>query len=323
MSIMMTISETAQWLKNNNNYLILTHRRPDGDTIGCAGALAEGLRDIGKTAYVLENIEATPRYIPYISDYFPPDGFSPDKVLIVDTASLALFPKNSEMYHDKIDLSIDHHGSNTLYAAHTCLDPTTAACGEVVYALLMEMVGFISQNAADCIYVAVSTDTGCFSFANTTSNTLMVAAHVINAGAAHVTINRKLFRTRSRARIKIEGMIYAGIDFYFNGKVAISSISGDMMRESGALEDDVDDIASIPGSIKGVMCGVTMRELSDPLDCKVSVRTSPKINANAIAQNFGGGGHAMASGFALDVPMADGKKALLEVLKTFFPEDEM
>jgi phosphoesterase RecJ-like protein len=96
-----------------------------------------------------------------------------------------------------------------------------------------------------------------------------------------------------------------------------------MMRESGALEDDVDDIASIPGSIKGVMCGITMRELSGPLDCKVSVRTSPKINANAIAQNFGGGGHAMASGFALDVPMADGKKALLEVLKTFFPEDEM
>jgi len=159
--------------------------------------------------------------------------------------------------------------------------------------------------------------------ANTTANTLRIASLAVEAGAPHVKLNRKLFRTRTRARVKIEGLINARLEFYFGGKVAISSISSEMMAEAGANEDDVDDIASIPGSIKGVMAGITFRELTSPLDCKVSVRTSPTVDANAIAATFGGGGHAMASGFSLDRPMAEGKARLLEVLKDFFPADDM
>jgi phosphoesterase RecJ-like protein len=318
---MLDTAETAAWLKGHNNYLILTHRRPDGDTVGSAGALVQGLREIGKTAYIFNNVETTPRYGSYIKEFIAPDDFEPDEIIIVDTASYELFPKSSESFEGRISLSIDHHPSNSLYAHNTCLDASTASNGEIIYDILMELSGKISEKSAECIYVAVSTDTGCFSFANTTSNTLLVASKAIEAGANHVRINRKLFRTRSRARITIEGMIYSGLEFYFDGKVCISSVSGDMMREAGADDDDVDDIASIPGSVKGVQCGVTMRELSGPSDCKVSVRTSPTVNANAIASNFGGGGHAMASGFSLEVPMAEGKLRLLEVLKAFFPED--
>jgi phosphoesterase RecJ-like protein len=318
---MLSIAETAEWLKKHDEYLILTHRRPDGDTVGCAGALAQGLRDIGKNAFVLPNPEITPRYAVFIEDYLAPDGYSAEHVIIVDTASTSLFPKNGDEYLDSISLCIDHHPSNTFYAQNTCLDSSMASCGEIIFELLMAFSGKICAKSAKCIYVAVSTDTGCFSFANTTSNTLRVASLAVAAGAPHVKLNRRLFRTKSRARIRIEGMINAGLEFYFDGKVAISLITSEMMETAGADEDDVDDVASIPGSVCGVLVGVTMRELTSPQDCKVSVRTSPVVNANAIAAKFGGGGHAMAAGFSLDKPMSEGKIILLEVLKEFISSD--
>ena len=322
MSVMMTTAETACWLNERNNYLILTHRRPDGDTVGCAGALAQGLREIGKTAYVLQNPEITPRYATFVNELLAPEGFKQEHVIIVDTATPALFPKDSDAYLSTVSLSIDHHGSNTLYAERTCLDRSAASCGEVIYEILMALSGKISAKSAECIYVAVSSDTGCFSFANTTANTLKVASLTVEAGAPHVRLNRKLFRTKSRARIKIEGMINAGLEFHFDGKVAFSTITGEMMRAAGADEDDVDDIANVPGSVKGVLAGITLRELSSPKDCKASIRTSPSIDANAIANHFGGGGHAMASGFAQDKTITEVKAELLEVLKDFFPADE-
>jgi len=322
MSMMLSMAETAEWLKTHDNYLILSHRRPDGDTVGCAGALAQGLRNIGKTAFVLPNPEITPRYACFIEDYLASEDYIPAHVIIVDTASTSLFPKNGDKYANSVSLCVDHHPSNTFYAQNTCLESLMASCGEVVFEILMELSGEICAKTAECIYVAVSTDTGCFSFANTTSNTLRVASLAVAAGAPNRKLNRKLFRTKSRARIKIEGMVNSGLEFYFNDKVAISSITSEMMSAAGADEDDVDDIASIPGSIDGVLVGITMRELTSPQDCKVSVRTSPAVNANAIAANFGGGGHAMAAGFSLDCPMSEGKLALLEVLEEFFPPEK-
>ncbi|MCL2201451.1 MAG: bifunctional oligoribonuclease/PAP phosphatase NrnA, partial [Oscillospiraceae bacterium] len=302
-------------------YLILTHRRPDGDTVGSAGALAQGLRDIGKTAYVLQNPEITQRYSKYIADLIAPEDFAHEHVILVDTASPTLFPKDSEKYTQSVSLSIDHHQSNTMYAELTCLDHEFAACGELIYEILMELSGKISPKSAECIYVAITTDTGCFSYANTTANTLSVAAQVVKAGAPHVKINRALFRTKTRARIKVEGMINAGLDFYFGGKVAISAITGEMLQAAGANEDDIDDISNIPGSVQGVQCGITLRELSSPLDCKASIRTSPNIDANAIASHFGGGGHKMAAGFSQDKPISEVKAELVEVLKEFFPAE--
>ena len=312
-------NDTAQWLKERDNFLIITHRRPDGDTIGCAGALAQGLREFGKTAYVLFNPETTPRYTRFVKDHWAPDGYVPEHVIAIDTASCELFPINGESYTGSVSLSIDHHPSNTLYAKLTCLNETDASCGETIYNILIAMSGSVSPKSAECLYAALSTDTGCFVFANTTANTLRVASLLIEAGAPHRELNRILFRTRSHGRIKIEGFIYSGIEFHFGGIVAISTITREMMENAGADEDDVDDIASIPGSIEGVLAGITIRELKSKSDCKVSVRTSPSVSANAICEHFGGGGHPMAAGFSLEKTVPEIKEALLAILGDFLP----
>jgi len=317
MSRLISIAETAQWLQKRDDFLIITHRRPDGDTLGCAGALAQGLREIGKTAYVLYNPEVTPRYTRCVEDCWAADDYTPKTIIVVDTASIDLFTKNALAYKDNISLCIDHHSSNTKYADFVCLDSTYASCGEIVYEILMSISKKISETTAERLYVAVSTDTGCFSFGNTTSNTLSVAARLVDAGAPIKYLNKILFRTKTMGRVKIEGLINTGMEFHFDGKVAIVAITREMMELSDADEDDLDDIATIAGSIEGVGIGITIRELSSINDCKISVRAMPQYNANEICKRFGGGGHQSAAGASIKKTITEVKTALLEALKDF------
>jgi phosphoesterase RecJ-like protein len=318
---MMTTPETAHWLMERDCFLILTHRRPDGDTAGSAGALAQGLRDYGKNAYILPNPEMTPRYMRFIKEYHPPPDFEADTIITVDIASYDLLTKNAEEYKDKITLCIDHHSSNTEYAEYLCLDSDTASCGELVYKILIGLSSEISPKIAECLYVAVATDTGCFAYANTTANTLQTAAYLVKAGAPQKELNKTFFRTKTRSRIDIEGKIYSGLEYYFNGRVAIASISKKMMEEAGATEDDIDDISSLPIVIEGVIAGITIRELKSEQDIKVSIRTMPGIDANAIAAQLGGGGHRMAAGVSVTSSIADVKEKLIEIIADCIDQD--
>ena len=169
------------------------------------------------------------------------------------------------------------------------------------------------------LYIAVSTDTGCFSFANTTGNTLRVAAQLVDAGVPIGELNKELFRKKAKSRILLEGMITSGMSFYFDGAVAIVTITKAMMEEAGADENDMDDIAAIPGAIEGVIVGITIRELSGSTGSKVSVRTTALVNANTLCARFGGGGHAMAAGFSIQSSVEQTKQGLLGALGDIFP----
>ena len=315
MNNIITPFETAYRLKEHDNFLLITHRRPDGDTIGSAGALAQGLREQGKTAYVLQNPEATPRYARFMSDYLAPDDYKAEYIIAIDTATYDLFPKNAEEYKGSINLCIDHHKSNTLYADHVCLEAERASCGEVVFDILMAMSGSISSITAERLYVALSTDTGCFSFSNTTSNTLYVASLLIEAGAPNKDLNKQLFKTITRGRIKIEGLLTSGLEFHFDDRVAIATITNEMMEIAKADEDDIDNIAALPSSIEGVCVGITIRELTSPTDCKISVRTKAPYDAQVICEKFGGGGHKLAAGCTIEKPIDEIKEMLMEVLR--------
>ena len=315
----LTINDTVRWLTERDNFLVLTHLRPDGDTLGSAAALVKGLVRSGKTAYILKNPEATPRYTTYVEKHWAPDNFNPSFVITVDTASEGVFQVNAADYLDKVSLSIDHHPSNTGYAEYRCLDAEKASCGEIIYELLLELGSGIDAETAISLYVAVSTDTGCFAFANTTANTLRVAAALVDAGAPIGELNRELFRKKAKSRILLEAMITSGMGFYFDGAVAIATITNDMMEKAGASENEMDDIASIPGAIEEVVVGITIRELPGAAGCKVSVRTTPLVSANDLCALFGGGGHAMAAGFSNKASVEETRDKLLEALRGIFP----
>ena len=314
MSKIITVSETAAWFKERDRFLIITHRRPDGDTVGCAGALAQGLSEQGKTVFILENPEITPRYLRFMEDHIAPDGYEPEHIIVVDTASYDLFPNNAEKYKNSISLCIDHHPSNTGYADLLCLESDRAACGEIIFEILMTMTGSIGASSAGRLYAAISTDTGCFTYGNTTANSLFVASLLVEAGAPLKELNKLLFRTKTRSRIMMEGMITSNLEFFFDGKAAITIITREMMEKANADEDDIDDISSLPGGIEGVYIGITIRELTSPLDSKISVRTAAPYNASTICKHFGGGGHSLAAGATVAKTVGEVKAEMLEVL---------
>lgn len=311
----MTPMEAAEFLKAHDRYLILTHVRPDGDTIGCAAGLCRALRLGGKEACVLENPEATSLFTPYLEGLLSPEGYEPGTVVAVDMAARGLFPENAKQYLEGVDLTIDHHPSQEFYAQNTCLDAGRAACGELMYDIV-HLLGGITPEIGEALYVAVSTDCGCFVYSNTTPATHRVAAALMETGFDPYPVNRRHFRTKSFKRLKIEGMLAAGMELRDNGQTALVFLTLDMLREVGAEERDIDDISAFVGQVEGVKNGITLRELKSG-ECKLSLRTDPgDLNASAVCALLGGGGHAAAAGATIPGTMEEARQAVLVAMET-------
>ena len=315
----MNITECAKWLSDRDNFLFLTHRRPDGDTLGSSAALAGALQTLGKTAFLFKNPEVTERYAPYVRDFYAPADFSPDFVISVDTASEAMMPVGVGIFADNVALSIDHHPSNTGYAENTLCDHTRAACGEIVFELI-KALGVMDSTAATALYIALATDTGCFSYENTTANTFAVASKLVEYGADSAYLNRYLFRSKTRGRIAIEGIVFSGMEFFFDDRAAVVVITNEQLAVANASEDDMENIAAFPVMVEGIEVGALIRELPDGR-CKVSLRSGATVDSNAVCARFGGGGHASAAGFATSKKYALVRELLIPVMGEFLGYD--
>ncbi len=315
----MTAREAAALLSGWDHILILTHKRPDGDTTGCAIALCKTLRQAGKTAFVLPNPDATSLFDPYWGDTLALQGFQPEKVVSVDIASQGLFPENAQIYLDKVDLAIDHHPSNEGFGHVNCVEPDKAACGEIIYEVVRHLIGDLGPDIALPLYVAVSTDTGCFAYPNTSPNTHRVAAALMETGIDSHWVNKRHFRTKSYTRLRVEGRMMDTMELHDSGKVAIAAISLKDMAQLGATERDVEDIAAVTGQLEGVETAVTIRELK-PGECKLSVRTGENLNASLVCGLLGGGGHAAAAGCTVHGTVNEAKQAILAAIRTIQAE---
>lgn len=293
--MVITCADAAQALLAANQILILTHRRPDGDTLGCASALCQGLCALQKQAYILQNPEVTKRYAPLVTAYYPPSDFVPQFIVTVDVADYGLFPDTAKQYEGKIDLAIDHHRSNPLFAMQNLVTPDAGACAETVYDVLMACGAPLTQSIAEAIYVALSTDTGCFRFSNTTPHTHAVAAACLSTGFDGGEWNRALFETKSRPRFEMERIIFDSMEFFEEGKIALAILYHADIARTGATPDDLDSIASLTRQIEGVQIGLTITEHQNGT-AKVSVRTTKQVDASALCAQFGGGGHLRAAG---------------------------
>ena len=294
----MTVSEVAAYLHAHDNYLILTHRRPDGDTLGCAAALCAMLRQMGKMAGVLYNRETTGHFEPYVEPYWVADDFDYDVVVSVDLAALSLFPDNAEMFKTRVDLAIDHHPSYEGFGKESCVHPECAACGEILCALAQEL-GQLTPEVALPLYVAVSTDTGCFVYSNVTANTHRAAAALMETGIDYKAANKLHFRTKSKKRLALEGELLRTMEFYDEDRVVIVAVPQSLQQRMALSEADMEDLASLGGLVEGTDCAVTMKETKDGA-WKVSVRTGARVNATLACSFLGGGGHRAASGCLIE-----------------------
>ena len=310
----MTTREAAALLRRQDNVLILTHRRPDGDTVGCAAALCLALRQLGKTAWLLDNPDITATNGVYAQGLWAPENFTPDFVVAVDIAARSLFSPGAEGYGDRVDLTIDHHPSQEFFAAQTCLEADKAACGEIVYEICREL-GPLTPAVALPLYVAVATDTGCFVYANTTAHTHTVAAALMETGIDSFAVNKRHFRTKSRKRLALEADLLSHMEFFHGGKGVFLTVPLSLMERVGASEDDAEDLSALANLVEGVDCGAVLRELR-PGEWKLSLRTGAegRVNATEACRLLGGGGHAMAAGATVSGSLPEVKAKVLSAI---------
>jgi phosphoesterase RecJ-like protein len=305
-----TTTEAIDLLTGKDDILILTHQRPDGDTMGSAAALCCALRALGKTAYLYDNPQFADSQ-PWITEgYLAPEGFSGSFVVAVDTADKTLFPLG---YSGGAELCIDHHPSNTRYAENTVLDSAKASCGEIMMEIVKGLNGGLSKTAADLLYIAVSTDTGCFVYGNTTGDTLRAAAELCDAGASNTALNKLLFRTSTKARLELESLMYSSFRYYNGGYTVVSIVTDEMMEKAGATESDCTDLASVPGRVQNSATTVLIRETDESLS-QVSIRTNGAVNASEVCKAFGGGGHLMAAGCNVRAGVYEAEKLILAAI---------
>ena len=314
----LTVRQAAERLRAFDNVLVLTHLRPDGDTVGSAAALCAGLRALGKTAYLLPNPELTDTAAPYFRPYAAPADFQPERVVSTDIAAAALFPENAKPYAERVDLAIDHHPSFEGFGRENYVRPSAAATGEIIYDILAEL-GPITAEMALPLYMAVSTDCGCFAYNNTTAQTHAVAAALLRTGIDFQAVNKTFFRTKTKKRLALEAAMLSEIEYHDHDRVAVLAVPMSLIARAQATETDAEDLSALGGQIEGVDCAVTMRELR-PDVWKFSLRTGPRVNATNVCALLGGGGHAAAAGCTVEAPFAEAKGRMLEAIAQMVPD---
>ena len=304
----MTFDEIAALLKDEsiNNYILLTHKSPDGDTLGSGFALCRVLKNMGKKVKILGSDGFPDRY-DFLYEGYTEDSLGenePHRVIAVDIADTSLMGKNLEYYTHPgtVDLCIDHHISNKMYAKQSYVDGSASATGLVLFELFSFMGIEIDKQTAVCLYTAIATDTGCFKYENTTPRAHIAAADLMEKGVDYTRINRLMFDIKSRRRIEVEQAALTNMEQALGGRVTLICVTKELLETSGAAEAEISGLSAVPLTVEGTDVGVTIR-YKDNDRYKLSVRTTDKADASAICKEFGGGGHIRAAGCEINAPL--------------------
>ncbi len=292
----LSVSRAAELLMQRDNITLLCHRRPDGDTVGSAFALYYALKTLGKEVRVLC---ADP--LPKLYDYLYP-GYKPGRILYepveyvvaVDVATAGMLGSLEERYGTMVDLCIDHHPSNSDYAAQTCLWSEAGACAEPVAAIIKAIGLPVSGRIAECIYTGLATDTGGFRYSNTSAGSMRLAAEIMESGVDTALLNTRIFESESKAKVLAEAAMMSALQFYADDRIAVMPVTLAVRAATGVTGEELEDVAGIPRKIEGVLLGITIKEHED--ECHISLRSKEPVNADEIAKVFGGGGHRFAAG---------------------------
>ena len=317
----LSVSRAAELLMQRDNITLLCHRRPDGDTVGSAFALYYALKTLGKEVRVLC---ADP--LPKLYDYLYPE-YKPGRILYepveyvvaVDVATAGMLGSLEERYGTMVDLCIDHHPSNSDYAAQTCLWSEAGACAEPVAAIIKAIGLPVSGRIAECIYTGLATDTGGFRYSNTSAGSMRLAAEIMESGVDTALLNTRIFESESKAKVLAEAAMMSALQFYADDRIAVMPVTLAVRAATGVTGEELEDVAGIPRKIEGVQLGITIKEHED--ECHISLRSKEPVNADEIAKVFGGGGHRFAAGCTIKASVEEAAGLLVAEAIKHLPKE--
>jgi phosphoesterase RecJ-like protein len=295
-----------EFFQTRQRFVLTTHVNPDGDAIGSEIALALWLRSLGKTVQII-NHNATP----FVYRFMDPDGSirvfdatrdttalrEADAIVVLDTnhlsrvGSMEAFVRSSPAKR----ICIDHHLDPEPFSDLTLITPEATSTGEILYRLLSGAIpGALPRSIAEALYVAIMTDTGSFRYPRVDASTHRMVAALIESGADPVELYGQVYNRWSLGRLRLLGEMLSSMETACDGRIACVTVTRDMLRRTGTLEEDTDNFTTYPMSVEGVVAGIFFLELDTGF--KISFRSHGDVPINALAQEFGGNGHKNAAG---------------------------
>ena len=298
-------ADAAKIITANKNILILFHVHPDADAVGSAFALRAFVERNGGRAWCVCADELSERYR-FISNgvqesVLPeaiPEDFKSDAIVTVDTASPSQLGALYEMYKDKIDLMIDHHGKGAPYADNF-IQPHAAACGEVLWEIMKaasDGSAAIPIETKKLIYAAISSDTGCFRYSNVTPHSHKLAAELLSSGVDTADINHRLFGIKTLKQMQVEHAGFERMNLHLGGRVAIITFPYDLKNQYGADDEALETLIDVARCVKGVEIAAVIKQPTPENRFRVSMRSSCNFDVSEICSRYGGGGHVRAAG---------------------------
>jgi len=314
------IREISQEIKTYKNFLLTTHQTPDGDGIGCELAFLRLLKKLGKNAIVVnENLSSSVyEFLPGYNDIIDVDEyaqmkFSPDVIIVFDCSLkdrigklVSFFPVESKI------LNIDHHDGNTFFGDINWVCPSCSSVGEMCFFIAHDLES-LDNAIAECLYVAILTDTGSFRH-HFDLKTIKVVSELIRAGINPEQIADNVYNNNSLACLKLLGHALISIEYDSSINAAWTILYQDTFKKTGAVEQDTEIVIDTLRTIEHVDFVFLVKERKN--EVKFSLRSRKGVNVRKIAEMFGGGGHDNAAGFSLkDITVTEALEQFLKKLK--------
>ena len=311
------LQDAVRFLRTHDDLLLIAHVSPDGDTLGSCFALYGALLELGKHAQVVceDPVPAIYRFLPFSDQLIPPEQAKPaEAVVCVDCADLGRTGRCEPLFQAaKATLNIDHHGTNDRYADNNYVQKA-GATGELIFNVITCLKITLNKNIASCLYAAITTDTGNFSYSNTTPQTMRIAADILDTGIDLPYLNRCLFRTVPFHKLKLHALGVNKAQLYEYGRIGISYITLEEIASCGATNEDTEGIIDSIRDIDTVEVAALLRESEDGL-IRVSLRGKTCADVSKIATQLGGGGHRLAAGCTMKPPIEQAAVQILALAK--------
>ncbi len=291
------LSQVVELIENKHNFAITTHVRPDGDGVGSSLGLCWLLRSLGKTAEVIvsDGIPVSYQNLPGADEIRKVEKIdkSYDAVFVIECSDIDR-PGIAGL-EEQFTVNIDHHATSEHFGTVNWIDATASAVGEMIYNLCKAIGGRVTKEIAECVYMALVTDTGSFHFPNTTERTLKVASELVKVGVKPAQISEAVYNSYPWSRIELMRQVLNTVKRDKTGRVAWMRQTLEMRQTAGMVDGDNNGFVNIPLAAKEVVASVYMREV-EPGFYRVSLRSKGGINVARVAEKFGGGGHKNAAG---------------------------
>ncbi len=291
------LEQITSVIRSRARFVLSSHARPDGDSIGSQLAMAYALRELGKDVVIVNSDPAPPplQQFPGVADIAIARRFDgdADAAIIMECGDLAR--TGVEGFGRFFVINIDHHPGNTAYGALNWFDASAAACGEMVFDLVRALGVKLTVEIATHIYMAILTDTGSFHYSNISPRTFDICRETLLAGVDPVLVARNIYDSNNMGRLKLFGAVLGGMQIDQSGRVAIVYLDHEIARASGGTYEDTEGLINLPLTVKEIQAVVFFKQIEGE-QYRVSMRSKGDVDISAVAKEFGGGGHKNAAG---------------------------